>query len=321
MNALLENAIVSIQLGLEDYASKDGHRVISAVRNLYAGVLLLCKEALRRLSPPGSNDILIRTRKKVVKNPDGTVRFVGAGKHTIDRAEIEQTFKELQLNVDLSTLKRLAAIRNDIEHMHSGVGPALIQEAIADAMPIIHAIIVKELQEEPGLLLGADAWDTLLEEATVFKQVQDVCQTSFDEVDWGSEVLAEAVNEFQCPHCTSTLIRNENAVGKYRDEVQLVCSQCGETAEPEAVFEDALQRALELNAYEAMKDGGGPPLANCPECLRDAFIVDEGQCVNCGLSLEGRKCGLCGEDLSVDDYRVSDGYYCSYHQYVVSKDD
>lgn len=321
MNPLLENAIVSIQLGLEDRAAKDSRRVISAVRNLYAGVLLLCKEVLRRLSPPESNDILIRTRKKAVKNPDGTVRFVGEGRQTIGRTEIEQTFKELQLNVDLSNLKRLAAIRNDIEHMHSGVGPALIQEAIADAMPIIHAIIVKELREDPGLLLGADAWDTLLEEATVFKQVQDACQTSFDQVDWGSEALGEAVNEFQCPHCTSTLIRNENTAGKHRDEVQLVCSQCGETAETEEVFEDALERALELKAYEAMKDGGDRPLESCPECLRDTFIVDEDQCVNCDFSLEGRVCALCGEDLSVDDYRCSEGYYCSYHQYVLSKDD
>ena len=321
MNPLLENAIVSIQLGLEDRASKDSHRVISAVRNLYAGVLLLCKEALRRLSPPESNDILIRTRKKAVRNPDGTVRFVGEGRQTIARAEIEQTFKELQLNVDLSTLKRLAEIRNDIEHMHSKVGPALIQEAIADAMPIIHAIIVKELREEPGPLLGADAWDTLLEEAAVFKQEEDTCQTSFVEVDWGSEALAETANEFRCPHCRSTLIRNENAAGKHRDEVQFVCSQCGETAETEDVFEDALERALEWKAYEAMTDGGDPPLENCPECFRNTFIVDEGQCVNCDLSLEGRKCALCGEALSIDDYRCSEGYYCGYHQYVLSKDD
>ena len=188
-------------------------------------------------------------------------------------------------------------------------------------MPIIHAIIVKELLEEPGPLLGADAWDTLLEEATVFKQEQDACQKSFDAVDWGSEALAEAANEFQCPHCTSTLLRNENAAGKHRDEVRLVCSQCGETAETEEVFEDALERALELNAYEAMKDGGDSPLENCPECFRNTFIVDEGQCVNCDLNLEGRKCGLCGEAFSIDDYRYSEGYYCSYHQYVMSKDD
>jgi hypothetical protein len=64
MNSLLENAIVSMQLGLEDYASEDHRRVLSAARNLYAGVLLLCKEVLRRLSPAGSNDILIRTKKE-----------------------------------------------------------------------------------------------------------------------------------------------------------------------------------------------------------------------------------------------------------------
>ena len=227
----------------------------------------------------------------------------------------------MKLKVDLSNLRRLAEIRNDIEHLHSTVGSTLIKEAMAGAMPIIHAIVVKELQEEPGRLLGADAWDALLEEATVFDQEEDACQKSFSAVDWGSEALAEAVNEFQCPHCTSTLLRNENAAGKHRDKMQFVCSQCGETAETEDVFEDALERALERKAYVAIKDGGGPLLENCPECFRNTFIVDERQCINCGLSLEGRKCGLCGEALSIDDYRASEGYYCSYHQYVMSKDD
>ena len=97
MKSLLENAIVSIQLGLEDYASKDSRRVISAVRNLYAGVLLLCKETLRRLSPPDSNDVLVRKRKVAVKAHDGTVRFVGKGRQTIDRAEIEQDLQAVEV--------------------------------------------------------------------------------------------------------------------------------------------------------------------------------------------------------------------------------
>ena len=41
MNPLLKNAVVSIQLGLEDFASDDERRIISAARNLYSGVLLL----------------------------------------------------------------------------------------------------------------------------------------------------------------------------------------------------------------------------------------------------------------------------------------
>ena len=40
MSPLLQNAVVSIQLGLEDFASEDERRVISAVRNLYSGVFL-----------------------------------------------------------------------------------------------------------------------------------------------------------------------------------------------------------------------------------------------------------------------------------------
>jgi hypothetical protein len=167
VNSLLENAVLSIQLGLEDYASVDKRRVISAARNLYAGVLLLCKEVLRRLSPYGSNDVLIRPKKKATKDPDGSVRLLGDGRKTIDRAEIEETFKQLQLNVDLSKLRRLAEIRNDIEHSHAGVAPALIQEAIADAMPIIRAVIVAELRQEPAALLGSEAWKTLLNEARV----------------------------------------------------------------------------------------------------------------------------------------------------------
>ena len=53
--------------------------------------------------------------------------FSGAGKKTIDHAEIEEIFKQLQLNADLSKLRRLAEIRNDIEHMHAAVASALIR--------------------------------------------------------------------------------------------------------------------------------------------------------------------------------------------------
>jgi hypothetical protein len=322
MNSLLENAIVSIQLGLEDYGSGDKRRVVSAARNLYAGVLLLCKEVLRRLSPPGSNDILIRTRKKAIKQPDGSVRLAGDGRKTIDRLDIEETFKQLQLNVDLSQLRRLAEIRNDVEHMHAGVGPALIQEAIADAMPIVRAVIVNELHEEPAPLLGSEAWESLLNESRVFKEEQEACRTSFKGVDWKSDALADAASELRCPHCASTLVRNDNDDAKSFDQVQLVCSKCGEDAESDQVFEEALGRALELNAYQAAKEGLEPLLQDCPECDRDTFVMAEGRCANCGFSLGNHECTVCGESLSLDDYRYGDGSgLCSYHAHVLSKDD
>ena len=82
----------------------------------------------------------------------------------------------------LATVTRpsTALIRNDIEHMHPKHAPALIQEAIADAMPIIRDVIVKELHQEPSALLGKEAWDAMLDQARVFKAEQDACRASFE---------------------------------------------------------------------------------------------------------------------------------------------
>lgn len=321
MKSLLENAVASIQLGLEDYSSDDPRRSLSAARNLYAGVLLLCKEVLRRLSPPDSNDVLIRTKKRPFRNADGTVHYIGEGRHTIDRAEIERTFAELKIEVDLSKLKRLGEIRNDIEHMAPTVGPTLIQEAIADAMPIIRAIVVNELKEEPPDLLGAAAWDTMLKRAEVFKQEQEACRATFQGIDWGSDALDHAAADFRCPNCASTLIRNDDPEAKRFDDIQLVCSKCGEPANADGVFEAALERGLEVDDYIAHKEGLGAALEDCPECDHNTFVVAEDRCASCGFSLEGYECFVCSEQLTLDDYRYGPGNLCSYHNHVLSKED
>lgn len=46
MDTILTNAIQSIQIGVEDYRSDDRRRLLSAIRNVQAGILLLCKEKL-----------------------------------------------------------------------------------------------------------------------------------------------------------------------------------------------------------------------------------------------------------------------------------
>jgi DNA-directed RNA polymerase subunit M/transcription elongation factor TFIIS len=323
VSPLLENAVVSIQLGLEDFASEDARRVISSARNLYSGVLLLCKEVLRQLSPLGSNDILIRTRKRAVKEADGTVKLVGDGKKTIDRFEIEEAFKQLQLAADLSNLKRLADIRNDIEHMHPNHAPALIQEAIADAMPIIRDLIVKELHEEPSALLGQVAWEGLLNEARVFKEEQAACKASFDNIDWGTETLANALSDFQCPKCSSTLLRNDNAGARKPDDLVLACSKCGESADYDEVIEAALKESLWADGHIAAMEGGEPVIEECPECFKETYVFAEGKCLNpgCRFSLDGYECAICSEGLTLDDYRYGDGNLCSYHAHVLSKDD
>lgn len=169
-NSLLGNAKLSIKIGLEDYASKEDGRVISSARNLYAGVLLLCKEVLRRHSPKDSNNVLIMRDKKIIKLKDDKLKIEGVGRRTIGRQEIKKTFDDLQIKIDLTKLQRLADIRNDIEHHFTEESAKLIREAVAEAMPLIHDLIVKGLKDKPKDVLGQKTWELLEEKAKCFKK-------------------------------------------------------------------------------------------------------------------------------------------------------
>lgn len=60
--SMLENAVASILLGVEDYqpAAQDDARTLSALRNLTSGLLLLFKVKLQVLSPPDSKESLLK---------------------------------------------------------------------------------------------------------------------------------------------------------------------------------------------------------------------------------------------------------------------
>ncbi len=85
---LLTNAIESIQTGIEDYNDGRRPRLLSAVRNIHAGILLLYKEALRRRSPPNSNEALIKAKIEPQPDGNGGIAFVGVGKKTVDTFQI-----------------------------------------------------------------------------------------------------------------------------------------------------------------------------------------------------------------------------------------
>ena len=77
---LRDNAIGSIKVGVEDAQSGKHERLLSAVRNIHAEILLLSKEALRRLSPPGSNEVLLKETILLKRDAAGAISFEGAGK-------------------------------------------------------------------------------------------------------------------------------------------------------------------------------------------------------------------------------------------------
>src|SRR5947209_6514996 len=116
MNTLFDNAAQSIQIGIEDYQANDPRRALSAVRNFYAGVLLLAKEVLIRRAPEAEPAEVIGARYKPVPDGEGGVRFKSASQQTIDFATLGERFKDFGLKIDQAALNDLNRIRNDIEH-------------------------------------------------------------------------------------------------------------------------------------------------------------------------------------------------------------
>jgi hypothetical protein len=110
--SLLDNAITSLHLALEDYSSGRDDRLLSAVRNLHAGILLLFKEKLRQLSPAGSDDVLMKMKVKFQRDQNGQVVIVGTGKKTVDVFEIKDRFESLQIQTDWGRFKKMHRQQN-----------------------------------------------------------------------------------------------------------------------------------------------------------------------------------------------------------------
>ncbi len=130
-NRILDNGIDSIILGVEDYRQADPRRKISAVRNFYAGILLLLKARLFAKS-----EDLIYARFDPILDSSGAVSWKGVGRTTVDVGEIEKYWKSLGWETYWkSPVERLRKIRNYVEH-HSKQHTEAEMSAALEAMPV-----------------------------------------------------------------------------------------------------------------------------------------------------------------------------------------
>lgn len=318
MNTILENAIQSIQIGIEDYQSKDKRRVLSAVRNIYAGILLLFKEKLRQLSPENSNDVLIKTQTKIIQKK-GNVLFVGKGNATVNVNQIKERFRDLDVKVDWKRLKDIQEIRNNIEHYCVKESEPKLKELLANSFVVIHDFLVCHLNEKPVNILGEEAWGILLTIGEVYRKELLECNQQIRAVNWKSKILEEAVIAgLQCPHCESKLI-----IPKDKDTLDPIfstccCSSCGEEFQlTEQIIEEILgEYYWDETIYW---DDPDAPVAICHGCGLRTFIYEEEKCVVCEESLAYKECPICHKGLNTDEQEFNG--LCSYHYHVMMKDD
>lgn len=321
MDTLLNNAIQSIQIGVEDFGNSDPRRILSAVRNIQAGILLLSKEILRALSPPGSNEILIRTEVVAGRDETGAVVFAGRGGKTIDQQQIINRYRELGISVDWTPLRRLTDHRNQLEHYQSTTSIEVLREAVAQSARIIRELMLDVLKLDPATVLGTDCWSVLLETEEVVAELQKRCAASLANLRWRSPTVtrAFAAGDGLCPLCESALIEQTNPDNTKQDGADLRCLGCGERLPTNEVVAKTLVTHLYGDLYLAATQGGEPPIAECPSCEMETIVYEEDACAACGAAMPHASCAVCHRDLTLDEMSNST-HLCGYHLDLFDKD-
>lgn len=317
--SILQNAIDSIELGVEDHKSNDPKRLLSAVRNFYAGILLLFKHKLALLSKD-DDEALIKQRILPVEE-DGKIVWKGKGKKTVDFQQIQERFESLKIKVDWKRLKKAQDYRNNIEHYYDKdkTKPEVVQQYISGCFIIICDFIRTQLNEDPKGLFESETWDSLIQENEVHLADKRACCGAMEKLEWISDVNLRMFDEFICTECGSDLIEPIDDDSTEAAEKSFQCRICDE----EWIYNDLFQLSCEnesIGDHGSIADGGDPTFAYCPECSEEYYHTIDCVCVNCGA--EGPyHCLRCGMQIPYEELSVDDGGMCGYCHHMTSKDD
>jgi hypothetical protein len=289
--SLLNNAIESIQVGVEDYLMSDSKRYLSAARNICAGILLLYKEKLCRLSPPHDKEVLIKKDIRPTDDGKGNVTFVGTGTKTVDVYEITERFKSLKITVDWKKFNELNQLRNNIEHYYTDKSPDAVREVIVTSFLLIRDFISEHLEDEPCNVLGEECWQALLETTDVYQAEEKACRQTFEKCGFESQILEQILENIRCPSCHSSLIKVKDGFDVFPS---LVCCSCSESLEIKDVVEEE-----EISYDDSEAEGS---FASCNDCGRTNSVVSLGDkwiCFSCHtIHDEVSHCGYCSEFIA-----------------------
>lgn len=327
---LKENALTSIRLGIEDFQRTtqaqggDPARALSAVRNLFAGILLLFKYKIAvSVDDPADASALIFNPPEIMPQADrnGGVEWKPVGKFkktTIDVATIKKRFERFNIEVDWAVVEKMQECRNHLEHLHPANTLGEVAGFVADLFPVLSEFIQTQLHEQPADLLTT-AWPVMLAHHEFFTRTLATCEAAWDEAGL-PELMQPWLDQCQCEECGSSLLRPSQAdieegasVESQDDSFKYLCAACGHSELIAPLMIKALNDAFDYDP----RDGGEPGVETCNDCGRSTFLIDEQHCLWCRAELDYKECSLCEEALGQDDQ--DNGGLCGYHAHAFDK--
>lgn len=292
-SSILENAIESIQVGLEDYQMGTRPRLVSSVRNLFAGILLLFKHKLVLMSPEDSKEALIKKKVLPVVNGDGTVSWEGKGNVTIDVQDIIDRFKSLGITVEKQRLTEIQKKRNDLEHYYlKDLTNEAVKGMLSNTFLLIRDFCKDQLDVDAGTLLGEDAWKILTEISEVYEKEKAECLTSFQQCDLPPEII-EGLLEEPCPKCGVSLKMFSKDNGEH-----FSCKSCDVIT----FYADMVEQTMTSMNYRTQYESKGmdTDVIICPSCQKQTYLVGENYCVICKESYSN-ECVDCGSMIDPEE--------------------
>lgn len=322
MNTIKQNAIDSIQLGIEDFQlvnKGDNRRIISAVRNIYAGILLLFKEKLYLESPAYDPELLIRKEICFKKDSFGNILIQGDGKKTVDYKEIKKRFNNLSVKVDWKILENIQEVRNDLEHYRTEKNGKQISKVISETFIILNSFITEYLEEAPSDLLGEETWKYIVNQADMYRTLQQIWYSQIEKLNLSNRIIKENIYHIHCPYCNfdlfSTIPDHEN-----EENPPIECISCNRE------ISSSLYRQLVIDYLTPFPDHTDPDnqiFVQCPVCSKDTYLYDEDICLSCdqeNLAI----CSSCGE--KIEPYMLNGNGDnlcddCNHLKHLMDKDD
>lgn len=315
MSDLSKNAIDSIELGIEDYQSNDLRRPISAVRNFYAGILLLCKQCLVEAAPNAEPMEILASKFTPCPDEEGGV-YYKPSTATIDFGELKERFKKFDLDWPKGNIANLQKLRNQLEHYHSSSPKEVIQQAIAECFPFVEGLF-GILRKDPVAELGK-TWAVMLGEKKFFETKKAQCNESFSSMSWRRNLAN--YEYIKCLSCSSSLIYQKDPQNSDPALFDGKCLACGTQFSAEETVQIIVEAEYGDSSYLSYKDGGSSEIHDCPECCNSTYVLidDINECYFCGFVVDG-ECDRCGVDLTVENQSVNTSSLCDYCDCVVDK--
>lgn len=318
---LLTAGIDAIKVGIEDIEHPDRARKVAAIRNFYAGVLLLCKHRLVHHAPPKNPLILIAAKTRYRKSDTGEIEQVPDGVQTVGAVELFRRLEDIETDLDIARLKDLQKHRNEIEHYFTSAKNEKLHEVFVEVQLLVNDLLARCGKSN---VLGP-IWVKLVEGSDAFVARRERSHADLAHVAWKSPDVRDAISDLRyielCECGSSHIIRADASI-RIQDKVALKCLACNAALSTESFIEAVLEWRYGGEDWEAAKSDELYAVYECPQCQRQTYLREKDQCASCGYVAEDETCEHCGKPLGIIHITNGDAYHdeCAYRADVMAKD-